>query len=104
MNRRGFLSLLGQAAVGSVVAYSFPSIIVPKNIQPVYSMAPHGLAYLINDQSRILQGLNTTVFPDLNSPVVDLGGAVLSPEMFDYAKKYLNAMLMRTSSNSMLYP
>lgn len=32
MNRRGFLSSLGLAIVGTGVAYSFPDIIVPKNI------------------------------------------------------------------------
>jgi len=32
MNRRNFLQFLGAATIGSTVAYSFPSIIVPKNI------------------------------------------------------------------------
>lgn len=32
MNRRSFLRTLGLAAAGGVVAYSFPSIIVPRNI------------------------------------------------------------------------
>lgn len=32
MNRRGFLNLIGKASMGAYVAYSFPSIIVPKNI------------------------------------------------------------------------
>lgn len=32
MNRRRFLELMGMAAAGSAVVYSFPSIIVPKNI------------------------------------------------------------------------
>lgn len=35
MNRRRFLELLGMATVGGAVAYSFPKIIVPKNIQVV---------------------------------------------------------------------
>lgn len=33
MNRRNFLGFLGKAAVGGAVAYSFPKIIVPKNIE-----------------------------------------------------------------------
>lgn len=33
MNRRNFLKFLGVATIGSTVAYSFPSIIVPKNIE-----------------------------------------------------------------------
>lgn len=32
MNRRRFLELLGMVTVGSAVAYSFPNVIVPKNI------------------------------------------------------------------------
>jgi hypothetical protein len=32
MNRRRFLELLGTAALGSGIVYSFPSVIVPKNI------------------------------------------------------------------------
>lgn len=32
MNRRGFLSFLGKASAGAYIAYSFPEIIVPKNI------------------------------------------------------------------------
>lgn len=32
MNRRDFLNWLGKAAVGGAVAYSFPKVIVPKNI------------------------------------------------------------------------
>lgn len=32
MNRRNFIQFLGLASTGSVVAYSFPNIIVPKNI------------------------------------------------------------------------
>lgn len=64
MNRRRFLELLGQAAVGGTVVYSFPAIIVPKNIVvPAigYNLSPRGLAYLLNDNSRILQGVTTTM-------------------------------------------
>lgn len=32
MNRRRFIELLTSATIGSTVAYSFPSIVVPKNI------------------------------------------------------------------------
>jgi len=33
MNRRSFLKCLGTATVGTGIVYSFPSIIVPKNIE-----------------------------------------------------------------------
>ena len=83
MNRRRFLELLTTAAVGSAVAYSFPSIIVPRNLIATpddaeiefyrheilkstdYFMAPRGLAYLINDRSRSLQGWNTVTYAKL---------------------------------------
>lgn len=32
MNRRNFLKFLGTATIGTGIVYSFPSIIVPKNI------------------------------------------------------------------------
>jgi hypothetical protein len=95
MDRRGFLSLLGQAAVGATVVYSFPSIVVPKNIQP------YGLAHFINE-GHTFRGLTTSTFPVLNAPSLDLGGAVLSPEMFEYAKRNLQAMVRQTSKNPML--
>ena len=77
MNRRRFIELLTTAAVGGTIAYSFPSIIVPRNlIVPAESMwvypthfgmsgyllAPKGLAFLINDSSRILQGMDRAYF------------------------------------------
>lgn len=35
MNRRRFLELLGKGIAASGIVYSFPSVIVPKNIAPV---------------------------------------------------------------------
>lgn len=35
MNRRNFLKFLGVASIGASVAYSFPSIIIPKNIDTI---------------------------------------------------------------------
>lgn len=40
MNRRNFLKFLSAASVGATVAYSFPSIIVPKNIELVKAVIP----------------------------------------------------------------
>ena len=39
MNRRRFLELLGMAAAGTGIVYSFPSVIVPKNIAEVNSIS-----------------------------------------------------------------
>jgi hypothetical protein len=103
MDRRGFLSLLSRAVVGATVAYSFPSVIVPRNIQPAYPAMPSGLAYLLNDSSRILHGLSTVSFPDLNAPSVDLSGAVLSPRLFEAMRKHLSAMTWRTNENQRVY-
>lgn len=76
MNRRLFLNSLLGVAVGGAVAYSFPSIIVPKNIMlasfaeailnsnpvaywPLYNQAPNGLIFLLDDRARSLQGFQT---------------------------------------------
>src|SRR5688572_10397462 len=51
MNRRGFLGLLGKAAAGAAVAYSFPSIIVPQNAGEV-------VAYDIETANDLISELN----------------------------------------------
>ncbi len=70
MDRRRFIELLGMATVGAHIAYSFPSVIVPRNIAPEswgswvagqdwafgsetqtvirYARAPQGLAFLVS--------------------------------------------------------
>lgn len=54
-----------------------------------YNMAPRGLAWLISDQARVLQGLSTSAYPDLNAPVVDLAGALLTPAAIENIKAFL---------------
>lgn len=87
MNRRRFLSLLSQATAGAAVAYSFPSIIVPKNTQPI-EQEFRGLAHLINERGGFFT-LSTATFPDLNSPVLEARGAILTPQIFDDARMVL---------------
>ena len=73
VSRRRFLELLGMATAGATVAYSFPSIIVPKNIIPVesvirqqgYNLAPRGLIYLIDSEGWMF-GSSVANFTDLN--------------------------------------
>lgn len=79
VSRRRFLELLGMATAGASVAYSFPSIIVPKNIIAVesvipaecvirkqgYNLAPRGLTYLIDDEGW-WYGTSASNFLDLN--------------------------------------
>jgi len=48
-----------------------------------------GLGWIISDQNRTLQGLSTASYPDLNAPVVDLAGAVLTPAAFENIKATL---------------
>ncbi len=55
-----------------------------------YNKYMRGLGWLISDQSRTLQGLATATFPDLNSPVVDLAGAALTPAAMENVKSSLN--------------
>ena len=49
MDRRGFLSSLLRATAGAAVAYSFPSVIVPKNIIPVETTVIRGIPYLADN-------------------------------------------------------
>jgi hypothetical protein len=48
-----------------------------------------GLGWIVSDQNRTLQGLSTSSYPDLNAPVVDLAGAVLTPAAFENIKATL---------------
>jgi hypothetical protein len=54
-----------------------------------YQMAMRGLGWLISNQTRVLQGLSTSQFPDLNSPGVDLAGALLTPAAIENTKALL---------------
>lgn len=46
--------------------------------QGFFNKVPRGLAYLINNNNRIFQGLDTTGLVEFNSSVVDLNGAALT--------------------------
>jgi hypothetical protein len=61
----------------------------PIVIQGSYQLALRGIGWLISDQNRVLQGLDTSVYLDLNSPVVDLAGALLTPAAIENAKALL---------------
>jgi hypothetical protein len=61
----------------------------PIVIQGSYQLALRGLGWLISDQNRVLQGLDTSVYTDLNNPVVDLVGALLTPAAIENAKALL---------------
>jgi hypothetical protein len=54
-----------------------------------YNRMIRGLGYLVSNASRILQGLNTATFRDLNSPQVDLNNTLCTPVDFDNAKGQL---------------
>lgn len=58
-------------------------------IQGSYQLAMRGMGWLISDQNRVLQGLDTSVYQDLNAPVVDLAGALLTPAAIENAKTLL---------------
>lgn len=68
-----------------------------------YNRMIRGLAHLVNNSSRILQGLNTANFRDLNSPVVDLNGTLCTPADFDTAKTNLQTRMNdETAENRLL--
>jgi len=54
-----------------------------------YNRCFRGLGWIISDQNRTLQGLSTSAYPDLNAPVVDLAGSVLTPAAFENIKTTL---------------
>ena len=61
----------------------------PIVIQGSYQLAMRGIGWLNSDQNRVLQGLDTSVYTDLNAPVVDLAGALLTPAAIENAKALL---------------
>lgn len=61
----------------------------PIVIQGSYQLAMRGLGWLISDQTRVFQGLDTAVYPQLNASVVDLTGALLTPAAIENAKALL---------------
>lgn len=65
MNRRRFLQLLGMATAGATVAYSFPDIIVPKNIRDPF-VGKDGFAYHVSNTENYWQGFG---FTDYDEPV-----------------------------------
>lgn len=68
-----------------------------------YNRYMRGLGWLISDQSRVLQGLSTATFTDLNAPNVDLNGATLTPATFENVKSSLNTRNnMETAENGLM--
>lgn len=55
-----------------------------------YNRYIRGLGHLISDQTRVLQGLNSGTFLDLNSPVVDLASTSSSPASMETLKATIN--------------
>lgn len=75
MNRRRFLELLGSAALGSGIVYSFPSVIVPKNIS-MLDWKDHLINGITNITDDSVYGFGFTGFQrDVDSPF-----------LFDYSK------------------
>lgn len=68
----------------------------PIVIQGSYQLAQRGIGWLISDQNRVLQGLDTSVYTDLNNPVVDLAGALLTPAAIENGKA-----LLQTRNNAL---
>lgn len=79
----GTTSCVVNVAWGSVAAGD--PIVDPNS----YNRMIRGLAHLVSRTSRVLQGVNTANFRDLNSPEVDLNGTLLTPVDFNTAKAYL---------------
>jgi hypothetical protein len=80
----------------------------PIVIQGSYQLAMRGLGWLISDQNRVLQGLDTSIYVDLNNPVVDLVGALLTPAAIENAKALLqtrnNAVTAKNDLTAFITP
>lgn len=70
MNRRRFLELLGTAALGSGIVYSFPSVIVPKNIQRIECLPPISFPVLEAAYKRLIETGNEPRFIILKARAV----------------------------------
>lgn len=60
-----------------------------------YMKVMRGLGHLISDQNRTLQGLNSALYTDLNSPFVDMNGALETPATIETGKAQI-----RTRANN----
>jgi len=74
----------------------------PIVIQGSYQLAMRGIGWLDSDQNRVLQGLDTSVYTDLNAPVVDLAGALLTPAAIENAKALLQTRNNATDAKNNL--
>ncbi len=54
--------------------------------QGAFNKVPRGLAYLINNNDRVFQGLDTTGYKEFNSSAVDLNGSAITSATVNTAK------------------
>ena len=101
MNRRRFLELLGMAAAGTGIVYSFPSVIVPRNIAlPEFAHPPRGLGFLLDDGSRIFQGITTmTEWTDFYREQI-----LQAKDWFQLAHPLVEALNKTNSKRTVIHP
>jgi hypothetical protein len=68
-----------------------------------YNRYFRGLWHLIGNTSRVLQGLNTANFSDLNDPIVDLNGQLLTPAAFRSVKTSLQTRNNKEDAENSLF-
>lgn len=85
---RGNITVVTEGTTSAVVNVNWGSTVAGDYVVDVgsYNRMIRGLAHLISKTSRVLQGLNTANFRDLNSPEVDLANTLCTPFDFDTAK------------------
>jgi hypothetical protein len=88
---RGNITVVTEGTSSAVVNVNWGGVTSGDPLVDVgsYNRMIRGLAHLVSKTSRVLQGLNTANFRDLNSPEVDLNGTLCTPADFDTAKTYL---------------
>src|SRR5207237_6559858 len=75
---RGNITVVTEGTTSCVVNVNWGSVSSGDPIVDVgsYNRMIRGLGHLVSNASRVLQGLNTATFIDLNSPVLDLNGTL----------------------------
>ena len=88
---RGNITVVTEGTTSCVINVNWGSVSSGDPIVDVgsYNRMIRGLGHLVSNASRVLQGLNTATFIDLNSPVLDLNGTLCTPLDFNKVKTYL---------------
>lgn len=101
---RGNITVVTEGTSSCVVNVNWGSVSSGDPIVDVgsYNRMIRGLGHLVDNTSKVLQGLNTATFIDLKSPVLDLNGTLCTPLDFNKVKTYLQTRQNEESAENRL--